>query len=293
MNNILRIGVLSAAVVCAVAYAGASLYPSLSKSAQTSPGLPPPANVHASGAMQAAAGTSAPAARGNNGNNGNNGNKGGITAENVGDVDSFGRNVTWLGVTQAWVELSPAGNACRSDPMPGVVCKELAPLPAATSFEFEDIARFVLPAGASNSLLCHSFSPSIYVEYANPGDVPAIGSVTYVPTLTIENRVLNAPGLVDNQGQPLNGRLTTSMTANEQLVMPLAPGQVVTERVRDSVDCIAGFVSRRQLIDGYRLSERQARDFFRNPTTVRLNVRGNVRNVHGATLTLGMRILGD
>jgi hypothetical protein len=212
------------------------------------------------------------------------------TVDDVGDIDSFGRTVRWLGVQQANIELL---DACPPDPPEGFACQPLAPA-GTTVFAFEDVARFVLPAKASRSLLCHWFSPLLTLDWDNPGAAPVLGTLAYSPTLTVENPVLDDPALIDPQtGLPFGGRLLTGMSASERLVAPLAPGMAYVESRRDSATCIAGFVSRRALVDSYGLSPALADEFFRQPTTVRLNVRGTATHLAAARLVLGLRIVGD
>ncbi len=212
------------------------------------------------------------------------------TVDDVGDIDSFGRTVRWLGVQQANIELL---DACPPDPPDGFACQPLAPA-GTTVFAFEDVARFVLPAKASRSLLCHWFSPLLTLDWDNPAAAPVLGTLAYSPTLTVENPVLDDPALIDPQtGLPFGGRLLTGMSASERLVASLAPGMAYVERRRDSATCIAGFVSRRALVDNYGLSPALADEFFRQPTTVRLNVRGTATHLAAARLVLGLRIVGD
>lgn len=213
------------------------------------------------------------------------------TEDEVGDADSFGRNVRWLGLVQANVDLL---DTCPPDtPDDDTVCQPVAPT-GTTVFEFEDIARVELPARASQSLLCHWFSPYLTLGWSNPGPAAVVGSLTYSPTLTIENPVLDDPALIDpTTGLPFGGRLVTGMTASERLVAPLAPGTAYTERQRDSAVCIAGFISRRALIQNYGLTENQAERFFRKPMTIRMNVRGTATHLDAAQLVFGLRIVGD
>ena len=214
----------------------------------------------------------------------------GPTVAEVGDIDSFGRSLRWLGVTGMTVELSD----CAAPPFDGVGCQPLAPSPAVTSFAFEDLARIELPARATNSLLCYWFSPVLNVTYSNPTAAPVVARLNYNPTLTIENPVLATPGLVDpDTGLPFGGRLTTSMTSSERFQVPLPAGLSISERTRDSAVCIAGFLNRKTLVEYYGLTEAQATDFFRQPTTVRMNVSGSAQYVDFASLYFGLRIIGD
>lgn len=214
-----------------------------------------------------------------------------VTVDDVGDVDSFGRNLHWLGLKQANVALSAD---CTGLTGPGSVCQVLNPAPALTSFSFSDITRIKLPKNASNSLLCYWWSPVLTVRYANPTAVPVVARLSYAPTLTIENSVLDDPSLIDpTTGAPFGGQLLTSMTSVERFEVPLPAGVGITERSRDSAVCIAGFVSRKALIDNYGLTEAQASEFFKRETTVRVNISGSTHYVDDANLVFGFRIIGD
>ena len=216
--------------------------------------------------------------------------KAGPTDAEVGDADSFGRNVRWLGVADMNVTL--ADDCTGTDPEGG--CQVLAPGAAVTSFAFEDLGHIELPEKASHSLLCHWFSPVLDIDYSNPGATPVVARLYYNPTLTVENSVLATPGLIDpTTGLPFGGRLRTSMTASERFEVPLPPGTSLSERQRDSAVCIAGFLTRKSLVEFYGLSEAQAKEFFRRPTTVRLNITGSAQYVGFASLYFGLRIVGD
>lgn len=233
--------------------------------------LPPPAQLRLS---RAGSGPVAPAS---------------VTVDQVGDVDSFGRNLKWLGVTNAFITLAPTCDP--ADPTP---CQALSPSPASTAFDFTDTVRIELPKKATNSLLCYWFSPVLTVNWQNATASPVVGRLVINPTLTVENPVLDDPALIDpGTGAPFGGRLETGMTSSERFEVPMAPGVAFTERTRDSAVCIAGFITRRNLIDGYGLTPAQADEFFKKPTTVRLNVRGSAQHVGFASLVFGLRIIGD
>jgi len=211
------------------------------------------------------------------------------TVEDVGDLDSFGRHPPRFGVTTAFITLAPS---CT--PTPGEQCQVLNPSPATTSFNFEDTVHISLPAKATHSLLCYWFSPLLTVTYQNATAAPVVARLNYSPTLTVENPVLADPALIDpTTGVAFGGRLQTSMTSSESFQVPLSPGVQITERTRDSAVCIAGFLTRRALVDTYGLTDAQVTEFFKKPTTVRLNVRGSSQHVSGASLIFGLRIVGD
>jgi hypothetical protein len=211
-----------------------------------------------------------------------------VTVEDVGDVDSFGRNLRWLGVTQLNAALTAD---CSTWTGPG--CQVLTP-GAFTSFSFNDLARIRLPPRATKSLLCYWVSPLVTVRYENPGTTPVNALLRYSPTLTIENPVLNDPALVNPMtGLPFGGRLDTGLTSSEFYEVPLAPGAAFTQRSRDSAVCIAGFLSKRALVDNYGLTDAQATAFFQQETLVRMNLAGAVNHVADASFVFGLRIIGD
>lgn len=210
----------------------------------------------------------------------------------VGDVDSFGRSLVWLGVAQGDLDL--AASCPPDDGDPSTNCVALAAAPGPTPFNLQGIARVSLPGKAARSLLCYWFSPVLSVQYANPGAASDVGMLAYSPTLTVESEVLDDPALIDpTTGAPFNGKLVTSMTSSEHFEVPLAPGQQLFERSRDSAVCIAGLLSKRALVDTYGLTDAQAKQVFKKPIAVSLNVSGSVRLVDEARLMFGLRIVGD
>ena len=89
-----------------------------------------------------------------------------VTEDEVYDVDSFGRNVRWLGLASAFVNLQPS---CPKPTSPDEYCEKIDPTPGVyTSFNFNDAARVKLPKYATNSLLCYWFSPVLTLSYQNP-----------------------------------------------------------------------------------------------------------------------------
>jgi hypothetical protein len=121
-----------------------------------------------------------------------------------------------------------------------------------------------------------------------------VARLTVVPSVTVENPVLDDPSLIDpNTGLPFGGSLLTAVTSSERFEVPLTPGQHLFQRERDSAVCIAGLVSKQSLMQNYGLSEAQARQFFKKPTTLRLNVEGSAQFVGDASLYFGLRVVGD
>lgn len=213
-----------------------------------------------------------------------------VTVDDVGDVDSFGRNLKWLGITSAFITLDSTCDPASTDP-----CQVIGSAPGAlTSFNFPDAARIKLPGKSAKSLMCYWFSPVINVSYANPTAGNVVAQLRYSPTLTVENPMLADPALIDpTTGAPFAGRLTTSMTSSEMFQEALPAGVSLTQRLRDSNVCMAGFLNRRMMIDLYGFTEAQADEFFKKPMTIRLNITGSARYVSFANMVFGLRVIGD
>ncbi len=212
----------------------------------------------------------------------------GPTAADVGDADSFGRAVNWFGLAAESIELETDCTGVTGN------CHVIAPSPAYTAFSFSDIAHLTLPAKSAHSLLCYWFSPLLTISYNNPTATPVVAHLNYVPSVTIENSVLNDPSLIDpSTGVPFGGQLLTGLTSSEHREVPLPAGIALTERTRDSTVCIAGLVSQSALVNTWGLTNAQAKEFFKHKTTLRLNIDGSTQYVDSASLYFGLRVVGD
>src|SRR4030095_16747355 len=84
------------------------------------------------------------------------------TVEEVGDPDSFGRDVIYLGNAQT-SNVALQGD-CTPDPMfpraPNDRCIVLNAQPAATSFNEDGLATLALPAESTKSLICFALTPN-------------------------------------------------------------------------------------------------------------------------------------
>lgn len=214
------------------------------------------------------------------------------SAADVGDADSFGRNVQWLGSLDSEIDLVSdcTGLPARSQDR----CTVLAAAPAQTSFDYSDLAHITLPGKSANSLLCQWWTPIITLSFSNPTSAPITARVRWTPSLTIESSVLADPSLIDpTTGAPFNGKLLTGMAAAHNEIFSLAPGETRTWRDSSSRVCIAGSLSKSALTGTYGLSAAKANDVFKHDMTIRLNVNGAVAGVSNAQLYFGLRFVGD
>lgn len=215
-----------------------------------------------------------------------------VTKEEVGDADSFGRNVKWLGLVAGSIQLDTDCTPPPDSP-PNPNCVTVAAAPGFTPFSVPDIASITLPARSSRTLLCHWQTPIVSYFANNSTGASQSLQLTARPTYRIESEVLDEPGLVDpNTGLPYNGVIETSLSAINQS-RTLGDGEFESELITGARMCIASIISRDALIGVYGLTPNQATRFFRRPITITMGITGSSRMVEGASIYFGTRFVGD
>jgi hypothetical protein len=211
--------------------------------------------------------------------------------EEVGDADSFGRNVTYLGLAQT-IAVTIIDDCTGSDPAVER-CIVANPPPASTSFDEADLATMNLPAKATKSLICFGLTPFISVNWQNTTPSTQLARFTATASITIENEVLDDPTLIDPAtGLPFGGQLELGLSTWHN-THTIQPGESESERSTQTRSCIAGIVSKRALVDGFGLSETQATQFFKKPMTIRFGARGSVQSSNFTSYFYGIRLYGD
>lgn len=211
------------------------------------------------------------------------------TAAEVGDADSFGRNVHWMGLLSAYIYLQPdcVVPGEPADPR----CIQLNPEPGFTSFDAPDLAAITLPGKSTHSLICHWQTPIVSVGFANFTAATEQYRFQAYPVYRIESEVLD--GLSDpNTGTPYNGAIELPLGAIN-VSGSIDPGEYNVEQFTFTRSCIGGLVSKRSLVNGYGLTEQQAKQFFKKPITITMSIRGSARMVDAANINFGTRFTGD
>jgi hypothetical protein len=220
----------------------------------------------------------------------------GVTATDVGDADSFGRSVTYLGVAQtSQVSFQPD---CTPDPasppLPNDRCVTLSPAPGTTVFDEAELAVIKLPAKATHSIVCHSLTPLMNFQFNNTTGAPQPSAVfNATVAVRIESEVLNDPTLIDPAtGLPFGGSFEVVLPTYREN-RSLAADERAFKALTLTRECIGGVLSRSSLTLGEGLSDAQADAFFKKPITMHFGVRGTARLVDFAIFTAGIRLYGD
>lgn len=206
----------------------------------------------------------------------------------VGDGDSFGRSVNFLGYAQTngvlvWDDCTGQieGTCVLPDPEThsGFIVK------------IGDEAVIHLPPRSARSLLCFTINPLGFVTFHNTSSTRQGGNYNMGARWRIESEVLNDPTLINQgTGLPFNGVIEgASNLASEYFTME--PGAERNFQVFYPRTCNSGHLSRRGLIE-MGLTEAQAREVFRKPITLRFGAGLSV-NWGNALMTPGIRVYGD
>jgi hypothetical protein len=214
-----------------------------------------------------------------------------LTVDDVGDPDSFGRNVTWLGLAQT-LAVTVLDDCSASDPTVER-CLVANPAPAPTTFNEDGLATMNLPAKATKSLICFALTPFIQVQWENFLAAPAQARFSGNALITIDNEVLDDPALINpDTGLPFGGVMTLALSTLTDL-HTLQPGETDFKSYQTSRSCIAGLVSKRSLVEGFGFTETQATQFFKKPMTITFGARGTFALSSFASYFYGIRLYGD
>jgi len=213
------------------------------------------------------------------------------TVDEVGDPDSFGRDVTYLGLGSIPpFYLQPD---CTDELAAGVQCQVPLPPPSFTEFSVLESDSIQLPARASNSLLCFAITPSVNRRFQNNLTTNEQAMLLTRALISIESPVLENPNLINpDTGLPFNGRITFGFITNSEN-RSLAPGGFDSQVTVLTRSCQGALVSKRALIGTYGLTQSQANSFFNNRITVRLGMSGAARMVESLIHGYGIRLYGD
>ncbi len=214
-----------------------------------------------------------------------------VTVEDVGDADSFGKNVTYLGLAQS-IGITLTDDCTGTDPLVER-CTVQNPAPALTTVIENDLAVINLPPKATRTLMCFTLTPSIFIDWVNFTGSQQMARFNANALIRIENPVLADPALVDPAtGLPFNGVLEIGLSTWSHL-QTMPDNSREQERSMQTRSCIAGLISRRVLVDDYGLTDTQAKEFFKKAMTVRFGARVTAAMSQYTNYFYGVRLYGD
>jgi len=222
-----------------------------------------------------------------------------LTAADVGEPDSFGKAVKFMGTAATGVvyvyrscdpqvlldELEVtlgADDRCLAHTVGGAI----------SSATFNDLGRITIPGRTADNVIYFVLNNTVSSGLQNDFANNLLVSFSYGPRLTIESAALNDPAALDpTTGQPLNGVLTITAFGAKQFSKTIAPNDFEFSFDHYSTAATRGFA--RGYFADLGLPQTVINNLYRQPMTIRLGMRVSVRNVASGQYTYAMRLTGN
>ncbi len=222
------------------------------------------------------------------------------TADDVGDVGSFGNNAVFIGAESGFITLQtdpcPAatpGPSPSTNPANGDQCFQITDTTTTTPFNAQNIARINLPKDSAKTMIYPVLNFFYNYHMNNLSGAPTQARFQFTANISIVSPVLNDPSCIDpNTSAPCGGVLTFAFSPNRVFDdRHLDTGEHAEVRMTFSRAGNAG-ISKANLI-GEGLPPALVDKLFHNPMTLQMNVVGTAKNVDSASVTANMRLLAD
>jgi hypothetical protein len=220
------------------------------------------------------------------------------TAEDVGDVETFGHNVQYMGAASGGVTLTAACPAPTPTPTPpfnpnNSQCFNLAAAPATTTFDAQDICRIKLPKKQTRNVIYPACIFFVNYQLQNSTGVSQpSGLFAFTASLSIESDVLNNPSIIDpGTGLPAAGKFTLQFPYIFRDDRSMENGD--RQRRRETLVRVGNTGLTKAQFVALGLTESQVDDLFKSVITVRMSVTGSAKLCTDASITGNMRLFGD
>lgn len=222
-----------------------------------------------------------------------------LSVADVGEPDSFGKNVKFLGtaatgIVYVYHNCDPAILLSELDLVLGADDRCLA-LPIQgqnVTATFNDIGRIKIPKNSVDNVIYYVQTNLVSYELSNPNINQIFSNFSYSPTFTLESDALNDPLAIDpNTGLPMNGSFTTGVGASKTILKTYEPGALEFMNERFSSSATRGFA--RSYFADLGLPQSVINKLYNKPLTIKLNLR--VRSNFGTFGQFGysVRFLGN
>jgi hypothetical protein len=222
-----------------------------------------------------------------------------LTAADVGEPDSFGKNVKFLGTATTgtvyvYHSCDPAILLAEAEVTLGADDRCLVNTVGGgtSSATFNDLGRITIPGRTADNVIYFILNNTVSSETQNTfaNGLPVFSS--YIPKITIESAALNDPAALDpTTGLPLNGVLTVSAFGSRVFNKTVAPDDA--EFFFDTYSSAATRGFARSYFADLGLPQNVINNLYRQPMTIRLGMRVAARNVSFGQYFYAMRLTGN
>jgi hypothetical protein len=222
-----------------------------------------------------------------------------LSAADVGEPDSFGKNAKFLGsaatgTVYVYHSCDPQVLLDELELVLGADDRCLAHTvgsPTSTG-TFTDLGRITIPGRTVDNVIYFIVNNGVSTDLQNnfANGLPVF--FTYIPRVTIESAALNDPAAVDPvTGLPLNGSLTVGVSGVKQYIRTVPAGEFEFFFDQYASAATRGFA--RSYFADIGLPASVISSLYRQPMTIRLGMRLSVRNVTAGQYFYTMRFMGN
>lgn len=223
-----------------------------------------------------------------------------LTASDVGEPDSFGKNVKFLGTARTGVVYvyRSCDPTILFDELDGLTlgpddrCMAHTVGAGTVTGTFDDLGRITIPGKSADNTIYFILNRTIDNEFQSTfsNEIPTY--FRFSPRLTIESTALNDPAAVDpTTGNPLNGVLTVSGFGTRIFNGSLQAGAFETSYDQSSAAAATGFA--RTYFEALGLPASVIDKLYKKPMTIKLGMRVSVRGVWFGQYLYSMRFMGN
>jgi hypothetical protein len=222
-----------------------------------------------------------------------------LTVADVGEPDSFGKNVKFLGtaatgVVYVYLSCDPAILLAEAGVTLGADDRCLAYTLGSPNVvgTFTDMGRITIPGRSADNVIYFILNNTVSNEFLNDSNYGLPVFSSYVPKITIESAAFNDPAALDpTTGQPLNGVLTVSAFGAKIFNKTIPAYDSDFSFDQSSSAATRGFA--RGYFADLGLPQTVINNLYRQPLTIRLGMRVSVRGVYFGQYSYAMRLTGN
>jgi hypothetical protein len=217
-----------------------------------------------------------------------------LSAADVGEPDSFGKNVKFFGFASSGIVIftTDCSEANVGILGPDDRCHLITDQNVVTGANDINLGRITIPGKSVDNVL-HVISRGSYTySMSNLGTVPSIARVGYVPSITLESVAFNDPSAIDPAtGLPMNGSLRSTGTNLFSTTKMIAAGAFENVSQRSGSSSTLGFS--REYFRQIGMSDAAINLFYKKPVTIKIGIRASTQLVSEAVFSYSIRLMGN
>jgi hypothetical protein len=217
-----------------------------------------------------------------------------LSAADVGEPDSFGKNVKFFGIAVSGLVIlsTDCSEANVGILGPDDRCHLITDQNVVTGANYLDLGRITIPGKSVDNVL-HLLSRSSYsYSIGNLGTTPGTARVGFVPSLTLESIAFNDPSAIDPAtGLPMNGAFKSNATGLFSTTKTIAAGAIENVSNNTGGSSILGFSREYFRLIG--MSNAAIDIFYKNPVTIKIGIRASTQLASESTFRYSIRLMGN